>query len=170
MLACHPIQSFGEEPKSLTSESLTDTIGESSDASLPAIYPMGVNGESDCSRSNASSLDFPLDAHVLPGRGNNRTAVLPFFCIADTNNIVDLMSTVACQRHVWGILQPVISFALSESGVVATLVLSWVDPATVSLRQTIFPFPHRIFSALFTSLAPPRTLPRTSPSRSEYSI
>ncbi|KAF7343056.1 hypothetical protein MVEN_01736000 [Mycena venus] len=130
MLACHPIQSFGKEPESLTSGSLVDTSSESSDASLPAAYPMSVNGESDCSRSDASSLDVPLDAHVLSGRGNNLSAVLPFFCVADMDNIVDLMSTVACQRHVWGIPQPVIGFALSESGVVAKLVLSWVNPAT----------------------------------------
>jgi hypothetical protein len=133
MLACHPVHSFEKGSKSLSSGSLPDTISNSSDASLPAVYPMQMDSESDCSRSGASSLDVPLNAHVPPGRGRQQGAVLPFFCVADLDNIVDLMSTVACQRNVWGIAQPVIGFALSEAGVVAKFVLSWLDPATVSL-------------------------------------
>ncbi|KAJ7093673.1 hypothetical protein C8R44DRAFT_890586 [Mycena epipterygia] len=130
MLACHLVQSFGKGSESLTSGSLTDTIGESLDASLPAVYLMSVDSESDCPRSDASSLDVPLDANVLPRRGRHLSAVLPFFCVADIDNIVELMTTVACQRHVWGIPQPAIGFVLSEPGIVAKLVLSWVDPAT----------------------------------------
>ncbi|KAJ7601514.1 hypothetical protein B0H17DRAFT_159612 [Mycena rosella] len=136
MLACHPVHSFEKGSKSLTSGSLPDTIGDSPDASLPAVYPMQMDSESDCFPSGASSLDVPLDAHVPPGRGRHPGAVLPFFCVADIDNIVDLMSTVACQRHVWGIAQPVIGFALSESGVVAKFVLSWLDPATGTVHIT----------------------------------
>ncbi|KAJ7077156.1 hypothetical protein B0H15DRAFT_569947 [Mycena belliarum] len=76
------------------------------------------------------SIYVPLDGHILLAQGRQECAALPFLCVADGDNIVDLMSSAACQRHIWGIPGPVVGFALSKSGVAAKLVLSWIDPAT----------------------------------------
>ncbi|KAJ7087127.1 hypothetical protein C8R44DRAFT_991403 [Mycena epipterygia] len=92
--------------------------------------PSVSGAESTHSSASTSSLHLPLEAHVLPGHGRQLFAALPFFCIADSDNIVDLMSSVACQRHVWGIPEPVIGFVLSDTGVIGKLVLSWVDVVT----------------------------------------
>ncbi|KAJ7851949.1 hypothetical protein B0H14DRAFT_3866195 [Mycena olivaceomarginata] len=118
LLACHSV------------EAGPDMVDERSRSSLPAVYPMSVDSASASSSSGASCIDVPLDAHVIPGRGRHLYVLLPFLCVADTNHIVDLMSSVACQRHVWGIPPPAIGFALSKSGTTATLVLSWVDLST----------------------------------------
>ncbi|KAJ7195480.1 hypothetical protein GGX14DRAFT_676693 [Mycena pura] len=101
---------------------------EHSDISLLPDYPMSVDNRSDTSSSEAPSIEVPLNAHILPGRGRHTYAVIPVLCVADRQNIVDLMTSVACQRHVWGISRPVVGFEIS--GVVARLVLSWVDPVT----------------------------------------
>jgi hypothetical protein len=62
--------------------------------------------------------------------------VLPFLSVADSKNITDLMSSLASQRYVWGIKEPVMGFMLSDNGVEARLVLSWVNPSTVSSQKS----------------------------------
>ncbi|KAJ7645789.1 hypothetical protein B0H17DRAFT_1215917 [Mycena rosella] len=126
-LACHSVEGFARD-----SSFGPDMVEECSSFFLPAVYPMSVDSGSGSasSSSGASSIDVPLDAHVIPGCGRHRYVLLPFLCVADINHIVDLMSSVACQRHVWGIPQPAVGFALSKSGTTATLVLSWVDLST----------------------------------------
>ncbi|KAJ7270696.1 hypothetical protein B0H12DRAFT_776477 [Mycena haematopus] len=109
MLACHVLE--GDVPLPPLASGTTDP---SSDA------------ESD--PSPQASFNGPLEAHILPGRGVHTCAVLPFLCVADQDNIADLMGSVACQRQVWGIPFPVVGFSLS--GTVMTLVLSSLDPAT----------------------------------------
>ncbi|KAJ7090099.1 hypothetical protein C8R44DRAFT_990744 [Mycena epipterygia] len=143
MLACHSVESFGKGSQYLTDKvdkttfvrprttsPRSDMDDDTSHSSLPEVYPMSVDSESDCSSSGASSIDVPLEAHVLPGRGKHIYAVLPFLCVADKDNIVDLVSSVACQRHVWGIHWPAVGFALSKSATIAKLTLSWVDSDT----------------------------------------
>ncbi|KAJ7463535.1 hypothetical protein B0H11DRAFT_1922977 [Mycena galericulata] len=118
-LACHSVESFGDD-----SRYITEVQPRTVDADT-AVYPMSVDSESD---SSVSSIDVPLEAHVLPGRGKHLSAVLPFLCVADKDNIVDLVSSVACQRHVWGIPQPAVGFDLW--GTIAKLTVSWVDSDT----------------------------------------
>ncbi|KAF8217828.1 hypothetical protein K438DRAFT_1656768 [Mycena galopus ATCC 62051] len=77
---------------------------------------------------DSSSIDAPLHPHILPGR--HPCAILPFFCLADTDNIFDLVISVACQRYVWGVSQPIVGFALEKSGSILKLVIGWVDPDT----------------------------------------
>ena len=125
LLACHSVGGFARDLSSSP-----DMVDERSRFSLPAVYSMSVDSASASSSSGASCIDVPLEAHVIPGRGRHLYVLLPFLCVADTNHIVDLMSSVACQRHVWGIPTPAIGFALSKSGTTATLVTSWVDLST----------------------------------------
>ncbi|KAJ7867281.1 hypothetical protein B0H13DRAFT_2065596, partial [Mycena leptocephala] len=114
-----------------------DVVEDSSGFSL-SLEPMDVDGHSNSdlssslAASNVASVDISLQAHVLPGRGRHLSVVLPFLCITDIDNVVNLMSSAASQQHVWGIREPVLGFVISPNGVVAKLVLSWVDLTTVS--------------------------------------
>ncbi|KAJ7784975.1 hypothetical protein DFH07DRAFT_872930 [Mycena maculata] len=121
MLACHVLE--GDVP--VPSESSEDSTTVASETAYPGA---SSHVESDPS----PSFNGPLGAHILPGRGVHAYAALPFLCIADQDNIVDLMTSVACQRHVWGDLDPVVGFVLS--GTVMRLVLSWLDPATSTVH------------------------------------
>ncbi|KAJ7303694.1 hypothetical protein DFH08DRAFT_793843 [Mycena albidolilacea] len=142
LLACHSVESPEPDPVTAMPE-------DGSDSSCSQIYPMSVDSESDLSSLGAASINVPLDAHVLPGRGRHLCAILPFLCVADDDNIVDVMSSVACQRHVWGIPQPAVGFALSKSGTIVTLVLSWMDAATRIV--------HVAFPSLFKNSSHQRT-------------
>ncbi|KAJ7241035.1 hypothetical protein B0H12DRAFT_1326317 [Mycena haematopus] len=98
---------------------------------IPAVkhfFSRTVDGGSE--DSDSLSIDVPLDAHLLPGNGRHKCAILPFFYLADIDNIFDLATSIACQRYVWGISQPAVGFALGKAGSVLKLVISWVDPAT----------------------------------------
>ncbi|KAJ7263684.1 hypothetical protein B0H12DRAFT_1217397 [Mycena haematopus] len=135
LIACHSLEGPDADP---SADSGADMIVELSRSSPPAVYSMSMVSASTSASSSSSSdasssidgIDVPLDAHVIPGCGRHQYVLLPFLCIADANQIVDLMSSVACQRHVWGIPAPAIGFALSKSGTTATLVLSWMDLST----------------------------------------
>ncbi|KAJ7763998.1 hypothetical protein DFH07DRAFT_1059213 [Mycena maculata] len=119
MLACHVLEGDVRLPSSEDSRTV---------ASETAYPGASSHVESDPS----PSFNGPLGAHILPGRGVHAYAALPFLCIADQDNIVDLMTSVACQRHVWGDPDPVVGFVLS--GAVMRLVLSWLDPATSTVH------------------------------------
>ncbi|KAJ7731836.1 hypothetical protein DFH07DRAFT_991714 [Mycena maculata] len=91
--------------------------------SIPNLY-RSISSESE------PSIDVSLNGHIFQGSGKHSYALLPFLCIADARNILELMSSVACQRFVWGISEPAIGFLLSPSDTVMELVLSWVDQST----------------------------------------
>jgi hypothetical protein len=135
ILGCHIVESVVKDFPVLPN-SPAGSVQESSDASLS--YSLSEDSESDSSSPRIPSLDVPFEAHILPGRGRrHRCAPLPFFCVADSENIEDLMTSVACQRYVWGITQPVVGFELSDRGVEASLIISWLDPSTVSLATSL---------------------------------
>lgn len=127
MLACHIVTAPPRE-----SSSPMDFSDHSSTSLLSLRYPMSRDSRSHCGDTEVAFLDLPLEAHVIPGRGRQLSAALPFLCIASSDNVADLMASVACQRYIWGNPQPVVGFVLSETGVLARLVVSWVDAATVS--------------------------------------
>ncbi|GBE87639.1 hypothetical protein SCP_1103160 [Sparassis crispa] len=72
------------------------------------------------------SIDVPFDAHVLRGSGRRLFAVLPVICVADSDNIGALVTSVAYQRRVWDIDEPVVGFEVSKTGAVARILLGWV--------------------------------------------
>ncbi|KAJ7766884.1 hypothetical protein B0H16DRAFT_1522724 [Mycena metata] len=118
-------------PMSVDNEGHESSSSASSSSSTePELHPMSASSESRRSASGASSIDLPLDAHILPGHGRHLCAVLPFLCIAPSDTAVDLMTSAACQRHVWGITEPVVGLVLNDKSVVAALMLSWFDPVT----------------------------------------
>ncbi|KAK7054053.1 hypothetical protein R3P38DRAFT_2761842 [Favolaschia claudopus] len=79
------------------------------------------------SSTSGKSIDVSLNGHIFQGRGKHSFALLPFLCFADGENIIGIVSSVACQRFVWGISEPTVGFLLSSSGSTMELVLSWVD-------------------------------------------
>ncbi|KAJ7455977.1 hypothetical protein B0H11DRAFT_2322162 [Mycena galericulata] len=103
MLACHVIERDVPLPSSEGSTLASETA-----------YP-GASS-SDAGSDPSPFFNGPLGAHILPGRGVHACAALPFLCVADPDNIADLMASVACA--------------------VMTLVLSWVDPATSTVHIT----------------------------------
>ncbi|KAF7336048.1 hypothetical protein MSAN_02318600 [Mycena sanguinolenta] len=113
---------------------LSDTVlstGTPPDIVLPVVkrfFTRTLDGENE--EDNAPSIDIPLDAHILPGTGRHTCAFLPFIYMADPDNVLDLATSIACQRYVWGISQPAVGFVLHNSRSVLELVISWVDPAT----------------------------------------
>ncbi|KAJ7613594.1 hypothetical protein DFH06DRAFT_1242353 [Mycena polygramma] len=130
MLVCHLVVNTQHEdpPPPMDAVEAEPESAESSDL-------MSVDADSEQSSTLASSnsppsIELPLEAHVLPGCGRHHFVALPLLCCAGSDSITDLMCSVACQRHVWGINEPVVGFLFSPSGVSATLVLSWVDPVT----------------------------------------
>ncbi|KAJ7191573.1 hypothetical protein GGX14DRAFT_578876 [Mycena pura] len=80
---------------------------------------------SSFSLASEPSIDVSLDGHIFLGRGKHSQALLPFLCIADAENIFELVASVACQRYVWGISEPAIGFLSPSSGAVLELVLSY---------------------------------------------
>ncbi|GBE90005.1 hypothetical protein SCP_1800270 [Sparassis crispa] len=72
------------------------------------------------------AIDVPFDAHVLRGSGRRLFAVLPVICVADSDNIGALVTSVAYQRRVWDIDEPVVGFEVSKTGAVARILLGWV--------------------------------------------
>ncbi|KAJ7735870.1 hypothetical protein DFH07DRAFT_843356 [Mycena maculata] len=107
----------GRSPRGSISSDISDAD------SIPDLY-RSISSESE------PSIDVSLNGHIFQGSGKHSYALLPFLCIADAHNILELMSSVACQRFVWGISEPAIGFLSSPSDTVMELVLSWVDQST----------------------------------------
>lgn len=70
---------------------------------------------------------MPFDAHVLPGRGKRVECLLPVVCVADEDEITDLMTSVVCQRYVCNISVPVVGVSLSKSSTIAKIVIGWTE-------------------------------------------
>lgn len=60
---------------------------------------------------SAQSSNIPLNAHILAYWPHPCSAVLPFLCIAEEDDIFDLMSGLLYQRCAWGVVEPM-SFKL----------------------------------------------------------
>ncbi|KAG2079289.1 hypothetical protein BDR04DRAFT_1086513 [Suillus decipiens] len=86
------------------------------------------SADSDSSDGSVESLDLPLQAHMLPGRGRRLSAVVPVLLVADSHNIVPLICSTLYQRRVWGIHQPVVGLCCSSTSTIATAIFGWLDP------------------------------------------
>ncbi|KAK7013142.1 hypothetical protein R3P38DRAFT_3207920 [Favolaschia claudopus] len=103
-------------------------LDHSSDEQLAnAAFPQSEGTQSS---SSGESINVSLNGHIFQGQGRHLHALLPFLCIADEENIIEVVSSVACQRFVWGISEPAIGFQFSPSGTVMKLVLAWVDQSS----------------------------------------
>lgn len=145
-LACHIVENIRQERDSRLS---VDVDKEEQSGLSEVLYPKQTDSGSSSGgysggyirntgfgfkiplSSPPPSIDVSLDGHIFQGCGKHACAALPFLCVADEENICDLMSSVAYQRFVWGITEPAVGFLLSSTSPVATLFLSWVDLHTV---------------------------------------
>ncbi|KAG2072979.1 hypothetical protein BDR04DRAFT_1095832 [Suillus decipiens] len=87
------------------------------------------SADSDSGNGSGSvqSLDLPLQAHMLSGRGRRLSAVVPVLLAADFRNIVPLLCSTFYQRHVWRIRQPVVGLCCSSSDTITTAIFGWLD-------------------------------------------
>ncbi|KAK0476420.1 hypothetical protein IW261DRAFT_1491148 [Armillaria novae-zelandiae] len=79
--------------------------------------------------TSAQSSSIPLDAHIVAYWPHQRSAVLPFLCVAGEDDIFDLMRGLLYQRCAWGVVEPVIGIILSTAGYVGRVVLGWSEEA-----------------------------------------
>ncbi|KAJ7604066.1 hypothetical protein FB45DRAFT_1013733 [Roridomyces roridus] len=146
-LACHIMENPEQEQSSNKSMEVDEEEEDTAETSAETSYPTRVDSGSSSEGYTRNAFGFKIallppppsinvstDGHILPGCGKHTCAALPFLCVANQENIDDLMSSAAYQRYVWGIAEPVLGFLLSPAGHVATLFLSWVDPDTKILH------------------------------------
>ncbi|KAG1717685.1 hypothetical protein EDB19DRAFT_1179074 [Suillus lakei] len=118
LLAAHAIFST---PRTHSDRSRTNSRNEEDeDESMYSAGPDSCDGSVD-------SLDLPLQAHILPGRGRCLSAVVPVLLVADSHNIIPLLCSTLYQRRVWGIHQPVVGLCCSSTGTTATAIFGWLD-------------------------------------------
>ncbi|KAG1860404.1 hypothetical protein F4604DRAFT_1957815 [Suillus subluteus] len=120
LLAAHAIFST---PRTHSDRSTTSSQYEDSEDMDESIY----SADSDSCDGSIGSLDLPLQAHMLPGRGRRLSVVVPVLLVADSRNIVPLLCSALYQRHVWGIRQPVVGLCCSSTGTIATAIFGWLD-------------------------------------------
>ncbi|KAG2072976.1 hypothetical protein BDR04DRAFT_1152861 [Suillus decipiens] len=119
LLAAHAIFSTPRTHSDTSRTSLRNQ--EDEDESMHSVDSSSGDG-------SVESLDLPLQAHMLSGRGRRLSAVVPVFLVADSHNIVPLLCSTLYQRRVWGIHQPVVGLCCSSTGTIATAIFGWLDP------------------------------------------
>ncbi|KAG2753438.1 hypothetical protein P692DRAFT_20241988, partial [Suillus brevipes Sb2] len=107
------------------------------------------SADSDPCDGSVDSLDLPLQAHMLPGRGRRLSAVVPVLLVADPHNIIPLLCSALYQRHVWGIRQPVVGLCCSRTGTIAATIFGWLE--SDQSEEGCMPTAHLAFSADFRS-------------------
>ncbi|KAG2129704.1 uncharacterized protein EDB93DRAFT_109566 [Suillus bovinus] len=120
LLAAHAIFS---EPRTYSDISMTSSLNEQDGDE--SIYSADCDSCDD--DDSVDSLDLPLQAHMLPGRGRCLSVVIPVLLVADSSNIVPLLCSALYQRHVWGIRQPVVGLCCSQTGTIVTAIFGWLD-------------------------------------------
>ncbi|KAG2129723.1 uncharacterized protein EDB93DRAFT_1234411 [Suillus bovinus] len=120
LLAAHAIFS---EPRTYSDISMTSSLNEQDGDE--SIYSADCDSCDD--DDSVDSLDLPLQAHMLPGRGRCLSVVIPVLLVADSSNIVPLLCSALYQRRVWGIRQPVVGLCCSSTGTIATTIFGWLD-------------------------------------------
>lgn len=86
-------------------------------------------------------LDVSQDGHVIPGSvDSQRTCVLPIVCVAGDGpglaNITSQITSVACQRYVWGIRQPTLGVEIADSGCHARIFVAWVQEEEMAVVRS----------------------------------
>ena len=84
-----------------------------------------------------TSLDLPLSAYVIPGRGKRVECCLPVVCAADEDEIESLVTSVVCQRYVWNMPIPVVGISLSNTGTTAKIVIGWSQVDTSNPHASV---------------------------------
>ncbi|KAG2129702.1 uncharacterized protein EDB93DRAFT_1234381 [Suillus bovinus] len=120
LLAAHAIFS---EPRTYSDVSMTSSLNEQDGDE--SIYSADCDSCDD--DDSVESLDLPLQAHMLPGRGRRLSAVIPVLLVADSSNIVPLLCSALYQRRVWGICQPVVGLCCSSTGTIVMAIFGWLD-------------------------------------------
>lgn len=70
---------------------------------------------------------LPHDAHILVDRGEWSHVTLPVICVADHDNIIPLLASVAHQRRFWGVDLPVVGLEMSKYDSSVRVYVAWLD-------------------------------------------
>ncbi|TFY64082.1 hypothetical protein EVG20_g6064 [Dentipellis fragilis] len=109
--------------------------------------PESLSPESDPSAS-ADGLDpIASQIHILSDPTRRPMPLLGLLCMADVDNIFDIMASMLHQRRAWGIAtQPVVGLAFDRDQTSVQVVFGWFDNSDVS-RSYCMPLPHVAYAA-----------------------
>ncbi|KAI0316220.1 hypothetical protein OF83DRAFT_1128221, partial [Amylostereum chailletii] len=68
-----------------------------------------------------------LQAHMLSQPDGLSATLLCLFCMADSENIFDAVASALHQRHVWGVMQPIVGLAFDPFETTVQVVFGWFE-------------------------------------------
>ncbi|KAL4070293.1 hypothetical protein J3A83DRAFT_3169422 [Scleroderma citrinum] len=107
----------------------SEDLSRSSSAAHEDTEPRSLEFFSD-GRSLTTESSKQINAHIIPTRGVRSCLALPVFVVADEGTIVPLVRSTLYQRHVLGIMEPVVGFIGSRTGTVFRVIIGWLDSDT----------------------------------------
>ncbi|KAF9525860.1 hypothetical protein CPB83DRAFT_858755 [Crepidotus variabilis] len=110
-----------------TYRSAKEEILHESNATTSGYAPSSTESTSDASSESFVTLDYPLDAYITPGTGKRVDCKFPVVCAGDEDDIQDLVTSIVCQRHVWGLPTTVVGISLPKKGTHASLLIGWLE-------------------------------------------
>ncbi|KAF9525861.1 hypothetical protein CPB83DRAFT_858756 [Crepidotus variabilis] len=110
-----------------TYRSAKEEILHESNATTSGYAPSSTESTSDASSESFVTLDYPLDAYITPGTGKRVDCKFPVVCAGDEDDIQDLVTSIVCQRHVWGLTTTVVGISLPKKGTHASLIIGWLE-------------------------------------------
>ena len=87
--------------------------------------------------SGGSISDIPQDVHVVWNSGRVRNLLVPIICVAEEANIVTLITSILCQRHILHISEPVIGLAVIPRSCRVKVVIGWLNTGDEDSRDTV---------------------------------
>ena len=95
------------------------------------------SSDSEDSQNVYLNIEAPDDGHILPGTGRRVDCVLPSLCIADKDNIRNLVTSIVYQRYTWGIFLPTIGIEMEGDGTTARVLIGWVDEKNLATVEQL---------------------------------
>ena len=98
-------------------------------------------------------LGLPQDIHVVHHVGAIKHILLPVLCVADSDNILPLLTSTLYQRHILGMMNLVIGFMVSPLGSTAQLILGWLEENSDKQIPVSFSMPFLVTCCFQCELA-----------------
>lgn len=82
----------------------------------------------EVSDSEHPAVFIPDDAQITHLQGFERSfLLLPLLCVADSDNIIALVTSSLYQRHALGIVEPVVGISISTHDSIARVLFGWLS-------------------------------------------
>ena len=95
------------------------------------------SSNSEDSQNLYLNVEAPDDGHILPGTGRRINCLLPSLCIADKDNIRNLVTSIVYQRYTLGIFLPTIGIEMEGDGTTARVPVGWVDEKNLTTVEQL---------------------------------